>query len=423
MKIISSSLLLFIVINIIFVNLGQCQQPIEYSSCQLQSVGSNNINGYVLISNYSGASSEKYTVQVVASGFQNVSSTVYATVRQYGNLLNTNNPVFGYNPNDEYNCTVPGCLGSTTFTTTSMNWTQTFTTPMFNLSPGLKSVVGRIFSLSTSPFDSNYIIAQCVLGIGNPQFIPSTSPMASLNESTNYAAISEIPNNGIQNGAVCYLQPTAAYPLVNGTVLITEIKNIIIGSNQPMGLNIIAMVNGTDGQIGISINQFGDSLTADGSSTGGVWGLSNQTHGLPTNNTRLYGDLGNICVYYNDVAYYNWTTPYIGYFDSIPNLLGRSIVIRSKPYTTSPTYDGSIMATCVIGLRENGNIPATKFNPNTNNAAPTCFPDPTTSTTTGPNTTTSTTGSGSDSGSFSSITTPFMKLTILLISVLSFILL
>ncbi|EFA74766.1 hypothetical protein PPL_11798 [Heterostelium album PN500] len=415
---------LIFLINLIILGIVQGQVPdkIEYASCQLQSIGTNKINGYVLFSDYSGTSTKLYNVYLVASGLDAQATSVFATVRQYGDLQNTANPVFGFDGKNPYDCaTAPGCIGSADVKASEIDWTADFTNGLFNLSPGLKSIIGRTFAISTSESDPKDIIAQCVLGIGNPKFIPADSPLIAVKDATNQAAISDIEGNAIENGAVCYLQPTKDFPTVNGSILITEVKSAKEGSKRGNGINIIAWVNGapnTKPALGISINQFGDAMTDDGSSCGDIWGLANQTHGLASNNTRLYGDIGNICMYYNDVATYNWTTPYIGYFDTIPNLLGRSIVVRSQLYTANPTYSGSIMATCIIGLREGTAIPSTNLQVNIYNAPPTCLPTPDTNTTSsGDNNSTS----SHDSGSFSSITTPIIKITVIL-SVLSIIL-
>jgi Cu-Zn family superoxide dismutase len=73
-------------------------------------------------------------------------------------------------------------------------------------------------------------------------------------------------------------------------------------------LDVVARIEGlvAGSKHGFHIHQFGDISAADGSSTGSHFNPKSANHGVPNNDNRHAGDLGNI-QFYDDagIAWYS----------------------------------------------------------------------------------------------------------------------
>jgi len=112
---------------------------------------------------------------------------------------------------------------------------------------------------------------------------------------------------------------------------------------------------------GFHIHQYGDLTAPDGTSTGSHYNPLNEPHGLPPNDTRHVGDMGNICTFDMDshVAYYQTILDLPTVNGQQYNIIGRGLILHSLRDDGGSVY-GSRLAQCVIGIG----------NPLTTNAPP-----------------------------------------------------
>ncbi len=80
----------------------------------------------------------------------------------------------------------------------------------------------------------------------------------------------------------------------------------------------------------IHIHQFGDCSSADGSSAGGHYNPEGHQHGLPTQDQRHAGDLGNVQADSSGNAHYTLTVSNISINGSMNPIIGHAVIVHAK---------------------------------------------------------------------------------------------
>lgn len=249
--------------------------------------------------------------------------------------------------------TMEGSLGNVNVVSNKIDQTKPYY-QQFTLQ-GDKSLIGRLFVLKKSASnctkynDVDPILASCVLGIANGQFIPVGNPAGSV--YTSGAINQATSTSAMLTRAVCKLTGILGNN-VTGWVYFDENGTFIrVSANEIKGLNM-TMAHG------IHIHQYGDITLTNGTSVGGHWKTGSQTHGLPPSTTRELGDLGNICAYdYNGDAYYQYQTDYMGQISGqdFGTIIGHSVVIHIQRDNGTLDSYSSRVSQCVIGYERNTN--------------------------------------------------------------------
>lgn len=104
------------------------------------------------------------------------------------------------------------------------------------------------------------------------------------------------------------------------------------------------------------IHQYGDCTSADGMSAGGHYNPESHQHGLPENEHRHAGDLGNVQADKDGKAHYEITVTNISISGSKNPILGRGVIVHAKVDDGSqPTGNaGGRIACGVIGVANPG---------------------------------------------------------------------
>lgn len=103
---------------------------------------------------------------------------------------------------------------------------------------------------------------------------------------------------------------------------------------------------------GIHIHEFGDCTKADGTSAGGHYNPGGHDHGLPEQDARHAGDLGNLEADENGVAHYEITVKNITLAGLKNPIVGRGVILHAQPDTgAQPTGEAGARIACgVIGI-------------------------------------------------------------------------
>jgi superoxide dismutase, Cu-Zn family len=102
---------------------------------------------------------------------------------------------------------------------------------------------------------------------------------------TTMLAQETAPSPAMASRAIAVLHPTRGNH-VTGTVTFTEV---------PDGVRVQANITGlTPGKHGFHVHEFGDCSAPDGTSAGGHFNPTHETHGAPDSSHRHVGDMGNL---------------------------------------------------------------------------------------------------------------------------------
>lgn len=192
-------------------------------------------------------------------------------------------------------------------------------------------------------------LAQCVIGIANPEFTPANIAVNYTNTAGNQAQPST------NNRLFCFLQAT------NGNGVITGYVDFLGTAN---GVQVTAVINGLTNintAYGLHIHIYGDLTGNTGNALGGHYNPTNQTHGIPPNTSRHIGDLGNVCGYTQNAGsantfYYQYTNPELT-MSGMQSIIGRGIALHNKTDVQGATMYGARVAHGVIGVA-NASLPA-----------------------------------------------------------------
>ncbi|NNE92924.1 MAG: superoxide dismutase family protein, partial [Verrucomicrobiales bacterium] len=128
---------------------------------------------------------------------------------------------------------------------------------------------------------------------------------------------------------------------------------VIFRQTGPEQVTVFARVTGLkpNQQHGIHIHEYGDISAADGTSAGGHFNPHNTKHGLPTDEERHAGDLGNLTADPMGEAAMTLVIDDFYMVDGKEALPGRAVVVHGKEDKgVQPTGDaGPRLATGVIG--------------------------------------------------------------------------
>jgi Cu-Zn family superoxide dismutase len=122
--------------------------------------------------------------------------------------------------------------------------------------------------------------------------------------------------------AVAVLHPTAGNKC-QGTVRFVQ---------EAEGVKVVAHLEGLNpGQKhAFHIHQFGDCSSNDGMSAGGHYNPENHPHGLPTNEMRHAGDLGNLAADNEGKVHYEITVKNISIAGTKAPIIGRGVIVHAK---------------------------------------------------------------------------------------------
>ncbi len=144
--------------------------------------------------------------------------------------------------------------------------------------------------------------------------------------------------------AVAVLHPTA------GNTCHGEIRFTQVGDQ----VKVVADIEGlTPGQKhAIHIHQYGDCQAANGTSAGGHYNPEGYPHGLPNQERRHAGDLGNLQADANGKAHLELTVDNISVAGMKNPIIGRGIIVHAKPDDGGqPTGNAGARIACgVIGI-------------------------------------------------------------------------
>lgn len=120
------------------------------------------------------------------------------------------------------------------------------------------------------------------------------------------------------------------------------------------GIHVEAHIEGLEPETehGIHIHEFGDCSEADGTSAGGHYNPEGHEHGLPDEEMRHAGDLGNLKADKDGVAHYEITVKNISLVGPGNPIVGRGVIVHAKPDTgAQPTGEAGARLACgVIGV-------------------------------------------------------------------------
>jgi len=121
---------------------------------------------------------------------------------------------------------------------------------------------------------------------------------------------------------VAVMHPTAGNKAA-GTVVFTQ-----TGDGVKVEANITGLAPG--GEHAIHVHQYGDARLDNGKGTGGHYNPEGHDHGLPAQNKRHAGDLGNLKADDKGVASYTMTAKNISVGGLHNPVVGRGVIIHAK---------------------------------------------------------------------------------------------
>jgi len=120
------------------------------------------------------------------------------------------------------------------------------------------------------------------------------------------------------------------------------------------GIHVEAHIEGLEPETehGFHIHEFGDCSAADGTSAGGHYNPQGHEHGLPGQDKRHAGDLGNLKADKDGVAHHEITVKNISLVGPGNPIIGRGVILHAKPDTgAQPTGEAGARLACgVIGV-------------------------------------------------------------------------
>ena len=136
----------------------------------------------------------------------------------------------------------------------------------------------------------------------------------------------------------------------------SNVKGVVTFQKVPEGVKVTANISGLQpgSKHGFHVHEFGDLTSADATSAGGHFNPEGHEHGLPEQEQRHAGDLGNLEANSEGVATKTITVDNITLGHGQHNILGRAVIVHAKPDDGSqPTGDaGDRIAAGVIGIAQ-----------------------------------------------------------------------
>ncbi|KAK5581657.1 hypothetical protein RB653_001694 [Dictyostelium firmibasis] len=249
---------------------------------------------------------------------------------------------YGYNPSsmtnlgavfDPTNVNVAGCPSGTpragdigNIAANGGNVTaQTITLTIPNIKDNANSIIGRSIAIYSGGYDCSNpsksvigdMISFCTVGVGNIDYSGfNKTKLTGVNTASSYSQL----QNAI-GLAMVYNTTITKGDYIEGRVLFKAINSSFI--------QVSAKVSGLSYQAhGFHVHQFGDTSTVDGNSIGGHYLAAGQSHALPPNSTRHYGDFGNFCAFSQDMmdtGYYYYETDHV----TAALVIGRGMAVHN----------------------------------------------------------------------------------------------
>ena len=120
------------------------------------------------------------------------------------------------------------------------------------------------------------------------------------------------------------------------------------------GVKVIAHVEGLNPNSthAIHVHEYGDCSAADGTSAGGHYNPEGHDHGLPEQQHRHAGDLGNLKADAEGKAHYEITVHNLSVAELTAPVIGRAVIVHARKDTgAQPTGDAGPRIACgVIGV-------------------------------------------------------------------------
>eukprot|EP00026_Physarum_polycephalum_P001148 Phypoly_transcript_01149.p1 GENE.Phypoly_transcript_01149~~Phypoly_transcript_01149.p1 ORF type:complete len:1164 (-),score=154.84 Phypoly_transcript_01149:17-3508(-) len=197
-------------------------------------------------------------------------------------------------------------------------------------------------------------LAQGVIGIANPDFLPQ-QVRAIANITQNTATSGEAPAK-----AIAVIAPISG-SYVRGVVTLEQ-----SGSSVTVKARITGLSDPTHAY-GFHIHTFGDMISGDGKSASSHYNPFNVPHNVPPSLERQVGDLGNICIFQDGIAYYSFTFTNLLTLSGNTSVIGRSVIIHSIPDSGGSVF-GIPIGQGIIGYGSTSTnvtfpFPITNYNP------------------------------------------------------------
>eukprot|EP01132_Coremiostelium_polycephalum_P001354 gene1354-1710_t len=352
--------LLLLFIALIAVISAADVAEIQYADCVVTPVGSAKISGVIEIAKAS-ANDYKFAFNLQGESLTAVHSVF---IHKWGDISSASSAGEVYNPD---NTPALDCPTAAAYPAGSIGFVNATDTPnkvnsVLSLSKtqmsGANSIVGRALSIysgynCTDLPSAGTKIGQCVIGVGDYSKVAESSPVFPFVNVTGFPVSNNTANNELGSGTIALIcKPVgtvnAAEPL-GGTVFI---KSATDSSDVTITAAITGINTAPTNPHGLHIHTWGDIRQNDAMAIGGHWKKNaSQIHNLPPNNTREWGDLGNICTFHTDGnAYYRFTTNYFP-TSGFANPIGRSIAVHKLRDEGDPAKLGGLrIGQCVLGL-------------------------------------------------------------------------
>ncbi|KAN0014377.1 hypothetical protein ACTFIU_000695 [Dictyostelium citrinum] len=286
-------------------------------------------------------------------------TTSYAQNTQFAAQILT----YGYNPSsmtnlgvvfDPTNVKTAGCPSGTSRAGDIGNiaakggnvTSQTISLTIPNIKDDANSIIGRSIAIYSGSYDCadasksviGDMISFCTIGVGNIDYLQSDkTKLVGVNTASSYS--------NLQNAiglAVVYNTTVTKGDYIEGRVLFKALNSSFI--------QVSAKVSGLSYQAhGFHVHQFGDTSTVDGKSIGGHFSKSGQSHSLPPNGTRDYGDFGNFCAFSQDMmdtGYYYYETDHV----TAALVIGRGMAVHNSTDKGTSDVGGARCSQGVIAL-------------------------------------------------------------------------
>eukprot|EP01112_Ceratiomyxa_fruticulosa_P003245 TRINITY_DN1360_c0_g1_i2.p1 TRINITY_DN1360_c0_g1~~TRINITY_DN1360_c0_g1_i2.p1 ORF type:complete len:410 (+),score=78.01 TRINITY_DN1360_c0_g1_i2:195-1424(+) len=325
----------------------------EYGHCKLYG----NSNDPTIVGDVYFIGTDTGLVRVVAkiSGItQNLDVQHGMHIHTFGDLGSPTSDWAGGHYTGESGKGIHGCYPNTTRDSGDMgNWNVTVdgtvdmekTLDLISLTGGY-SIIGRAVIFHNHTDDCATVsssaarLAQCVIGVGNSAYLPTSVGALSGNNTAFNAGNQTITTTPV---AVCYPFATTGNSAVGGVVFFYASRNYI-----SVAANITGLPSGA--VRGFHLHEFGDISSGDGNSEGAHYNPYNRIHNLPPSSNRHVGDMGNLCsqdASLNTYYFYNNT---LLEFSGINSLIGRTVVIHGNADNSSSVSYGPRVAHCVVGI-------------------------------------------------------------------------
>jgi superoxide dismutase, Cu-Zn family len=132
-----------------------------------------------------------------------------------------------------------------------------------------------------------------------------------------------------------------------------SVHGIVTFEETDNGVHVVANLQGlTPGKHGFHIHEFGDIHSDDGSSAGGHFNPMGMPHGMPMNDKRHAGDMGNIEASENSNAHLDYIDPFMK-LNGQYSIIGHSVIVheREDDLKTQPTGNAGVrIGYGVIGI-------------------------------------------------------------------------